>query len=463
MKAKACLAIILLAFAISGEPALSAVQSVSEKEKIAAVLTQSYPHLEALYRDIHSHPELAFQERRTAALLAREMRQLGFVVTEKVGGTGVVAIYRNGPGPVVLVRTEMDALPIREKTGLSYASNVQARWTEEPGKRLMPDAQDGRDAPVPTELGAFVSHACGHDIHMAWWVGTAQALVMLKGQWSGTLMFVAQPAEETLSGARAMLADGLFERFPKPDFAFTAHVIPLPAGSVLLKDGPALAAADNLSIRFHGRGGHGASPNSTIDPIMIGAHFANDVQAVISREKDPALPGVVTIGSFRAGEAANAIPDSAELRLTLRAAAPTVRAALLAGVLRTAKAVADMAGAPSPDVALLSSTGPTINDPALTARMALAMKDAFGPALITIPADANAGMASDDFSEWVEAGVPAVYFAIGGMSPAMLADYRARHQSPPVNHSAYFHPAPEPAIKTGVEVLALAVLMAAPR
>jgi amidohydrolase len=461
MTTKDKLAIALTILAFSGAPAVGGIDPVATKVEVDAILAKTYPHLEALYKDIHSHPELAFQETRTAALLATEMRHLGFTVTEKVGGTGIVAIYHNGSGPVVLVRTELDALPIEEETELPYASKVQIVWTQRPGVTLMSGQHDNGSRQMTVPSKTFVSHVCGHDSHMAWWVGTAETLLMLKSQWSGTLMFIGQPAEETLSGAKAMLADGLFTRFPKPAFGFAAHVAPLPAGSILLKDGTALSAADNLAITFLGRGGHGARPSDTIDPIVISAHFVSDVQAIISREKDSIQPGVITVGSFQAGTSANIIPDHADLKLTLRSTMPGVRAALRAGVLRTAKAVADMANAPTPEISLLSGTAPLINDAQLDAEEAAAMKSAFGDKFAFVPATEPAGMASEDFSELINAGMPSAYFTIGGTTAELMADYKAKGQPIPVNHSPYFHPAPEPTIKTGVEVLTLAVMMVA--
>src|SRR5690349_15647324 len=233
---------------------------------IESSVESDYPKLDALYKDIHAHPELAFQEEKTAAKLAAEMRALGFEVTEKVGKTGLVAIYKNGAGPTVMVRTELDALPMEEKTGLAYASHDKTTWV-------------GREV--------FVAHSCGHDIHMASWVGTAKTLVGLKDQWHGTLMFIAQPAEEIGAGAQAMLADGVFTRFPKPDFGFALHDGAFAYGSINYRVGIGSSNSDSLRIKFRGRGGHGAAPQNTIDPVMIASRFVVDVQSVISREKDP--------------------------------------------------------------------------------------------------------------------------------------------------------------------------------
>ena len=247
-------------------PAHAEMDVPALKAAIEKSFEADYPKLDALYKDLHAHPELAFQEVKTAAKLAAEMRALGFEVTEKVGRTGLVAIYNNGDGPTIMVRTELDALPMEEKTGLDYASKDKATW-------------NGKET--------FVAHSCGHDIHMASWVGTAKTLLGLKDQWQGTLMFIAQPAEEIVQGARAMLDDGLFTRFKKPDFAFALHAGGVPHGNLLYRIGVGSSIVDGLYIKFRGRGGHGAMPQATIDPIMIAARFIVDVQSVISREKDP--------------------------------------------------------------------------------------------------------------------------------------------------------------------------------
>jgi amidohydrolase len=322
-----------------------ASDAAATRAAIDAALAKDYPHLRAIYEDIHRNPELGFAETRTAAMLAKEMRSLGFAVNEKVGGTGIVAIYRNGPGPAVMVRTELDALPMEEKSGLPYASRAQTIWEEKP---------------------TFVAHACGHDSHMAMWVGAARALIAIKGQWSGTLMFIGQPAEEGLRGAKAMLDDGLFTRFPKPDVGFAAHVNPTAAGTFSIKEGLLTSASDAVEITFKGRGGHGSRPSATIDPVVIAARFITDVQTVISREKDAAEFGVITVGSIQAGTVANIIPDEARLKLTLRSYSPQVRSVLLAGVQRIARASADMANAPAPDIKVGAGANPVINDAVLS-------------------------------------------------------------------------------------------------
>src|SRR5438445_6437312 len=283
-------------------PAHAELDVINLRKAIETSIVSDYPKLDALYKDLHAHPELAFQEVKTAARLAADMRALGFDVTEKVGITGLVAIYKNGDGPTIMVRTELDGLPMEEKTGLDYASRDKTNW-------------NGREV--------FVAHSCGHDIHMASWVGTAKTLLGLKDRWSGTLMFIAQPAEEIVAGAKAMLEDGLFTRFPKPDFGFALHANGAFAyGAVLYTVGAGSSTADGLYIKFRGRGGHGAVPQATIDPVMMAARFVVDVQSVISREKDPTELGVVSIGSLHAGTAGNIIPDEAVLLGTIRTFKP---------------------------------------------------------------------------------------------------------------------------------------------
>jgi amidohydrolase len=394
-----------------------------------------YADLDVIYKDIHSHPELGFEEVRTAARLAADMRALGLQVTEKVGKTGVVALYRNGAGPTVMVRTELDALPMEEKTGLPYASKVKA-------------LSNGRDT--------FVAHSCGHDIHMASWVGSARVLVAMKDKWQGTLLFVAQPAEELVSGAKAMLADGLFTRFPKPDFAFALHTSPGPYGTIAYNVGAMTSNSDGLEITFKGRGGHGSAPDKTIDPIAIAAHFITDVQTVVSREKDPMEFGVVTIGAVQAGTVGNIIPDAATLRGTIRSYDPAVRDKLLSGVRRTANAVAMMAGAPAPDVALVEGGLAVVNSEAVVLRTEAVLKAAFGNKNVQRVPPITA---SEDFSAFVNEGVPSMFFFVGVSDPQQVAESMKPGGKPlPFNHSPFFAPVPEPSIKTSVQAMSLAVL-----
>jgi amidohydrolase len=373
---------------------------------------------------------------KTAAKLAAEMRALGFDVTEKVGKTGLVAIYKKGDGPTIMVRTELDALPMEEKTGLAYASHDKTTW-------------NGQET--------FVAHSCGHDIHMASWVGTAKTLVGLKDQWRGTLMFIAQPAEETVSGAKAMLADGVFTRFKKPDFAFALHDGPFGYGTLSYRVGIGSSNSDSLEITFHGRGGHGAAPQLTIDPVMIAARFIVEVQSVISREKNPTEFGVVSIGSIQGGTAENIIPDDVLLRGTIRTFKPEVRAKMLAGIERTAKAAAAMSDAPAPDIKITEGAKAVVNDPAVVAAAEKVLKAAFGDKIRTSPP----GTPSEDFSEFVNAGVPSMFFNIGVYEPERVAAAgNGTGPQLPSNHSPQFAPVPKPTIETGVKAMTLAVLSA---
>jgi amidohydrolase len=429
ISASACLAATLA-------PARAELDVAKLKASIETSVEADYPKLDALYKDIHAHPEVAFQEVKTAAKLAAEMRALGFEVTEKIGKTGLVAIYKNGEGPTILVRTELDALPMEEKTGLAYASHDKTDW-------------NGQET--------FVDHSCGHDIHMAAWVGTAKTLVGLKDRWRGTLMFIAQPAEETVSGAKAMIADGLFTRFKKPDFGFALHDGPFAYGTLNYRVGVGSSNSDSLEVTFHGRGGHGAAPQRTIDPVMIAARFIVDVQSVISREKDPTEFGVLSIGAIHGGTAENIIPDEVLIRGTVRTFKPEVRAKMLAGIERTAKAAAAMSDAPAPDIKITEGAKAVMNDAAVVETAVKVMKAAFGSKLIATPPVT----ASEDFSEFVDAGVPSMFFNIGVYEPERVAAARAgTGPQLPSNHSPQFAPVPKPTIETGVEAMTLAVLSA---
>jgi amidohydrolase len=417
-------------------PAQAELDVIRLKTAIETSVESDYPKLDALYKDIHTHPELAFQEVKTAARLAAEMRALGFEVTEKVGKTGLVAIYKNGDGPTIMVRTELDALPMEEKTGLAYASHDKTTW-------------NGRDT--------FVAHSCGHDIHMASWVGTAKTLLGLKDQWQGTLMFIAQPAEEADAGAKAMLADGLFTRFLKPDFGFALHDGPFAYGNIDYRVGVGTSNVDSLAIRFHGRGGHAAAPQETIDPVMIAARFIVDVQSVVSREKDPTEFGVLSIGMIHGGTSPTIIPDDVLLLGTVRSFRPEVRAKMLAGIERTAKAVALMADAPPPDIKITEGSKAVVNDAAVVETAAKVLTVAFGDKFNPAPPVT----ASEDFSEFVTAGVPSMYFNIGVYEPERVAAADNGTGPPlPPNHSPLFAPVPKPTIETGIEAMTLAVLSA---
>ena len=431
---KAAAAILLCA----AMPALGAsFDTAGSQKRITALLGTEYPALDALYKDLHAHPELAFQETRTAARLATEMRALGFEVTEKVGRTGIVAIYRNGKGPMVLVRTELDGLPMQEDSGLPYASRATAQY-------------NGAESSV--------AHSCGHDIHMSVWVGTAKSLLAMKDRWHGTLMFIGQPAEESVRGAKAMLQDGLFTRFGKPDFAFALHAMPAASNEVLYRSGAMTSNGSALEIRFNGRGGHGSNPSDTIDPVMMAGRFIVDVQGVVSREKDPAAFGVISIGAVQGGSAGNIIPDSVLLKGTVRSQSEEVHQKLFDGIRRTANAIAAMAGAPAPEILLDGGVKSVVNDAALTARTAAVFNAAFGEHARLMPTAWSGG---EDYTEFVNAGVPSLYFGLGIYDPARVAAARAGGAPLPANHSPRFAPeAPEPTIRTGVTAMSLAVLRA---
>jgi amidohydrolase len=433
--ARRVLAGAVLGLAAVAGPAV-ALDAVADKAAIDAEFAADWPRLEVLYKDIHSHPELAFQETRTAALLAAQMRALGFAVTEHVGRTGIVALYRNGPGPVVMVRTELDALPVEEKTGLPWASTAKQVW-------------EGHET--------FVDHACGHDIHMTAWVGTAKALLSMKDKWHGTLMFIGQPAEEAIGGARAMLDDGLLTRFPRPAVGFAQHVENGAYGTVHYKPGTYDSNADSFVIRFNGRGGHGSMPSSTIDPIVESARFVIDVQSVVSREKDAQQFGVITVGAIEGGSAGNIIPDHVLLRGTIRSYDADVRSRLKAGLVRTANAEATMSGAPAAQIDFTEGATAVVNDDALVARTEPVFKTAFGDKAVL---EKLPGAASEDYSEFILAGVPSFYWSLGGYDPAKVAEAKRTGVPLPVNHSPYFAPVAEPSVRTGVEAMTLAVMNA---
>ena len=427
----------LLALSFTVTAAQAAPDLAAANARLTALLDREYPSLEAIYRDLHTHPELGMQEMRTAGILAQQLRKTGFTVTENVGGTGVVAVLKNGDGPTFLVRADMDGLPMEEKTGLPYASKARATY-------------EGRDVPV--------MHACGHDTHIAYLIGVARALSDMRDSWSGTAVLIGQPAEEVLTGARAMLDDGLLTRFPRPDFGFAAHVGAAPAGVVAIKAGASSSASDSYSIIFHGRGGHGSMPAATIDPIPMAARFVTDVQTVISREKDPADFGVLTIGAINAGSAPNIIPDSAEVKVNLRSQSNEVRDLLKEGTARTARAVAAMGKAPEPTIRYLTGIGVLLNDEGMAEKARAALTPVFGEKLAYVPASEPGMSGSEDFSEYVDAGVPSIFFGIGGYDPAVLADLKAKGEPAPTNHSPFFAPLPEPSIRTAVSAIVLSVI-----
>jgi amidohydrolase len=408
----------------------SAQSASPPKTSLAEEVNSVYPQVQTLYMDLHEHPELSLKEVKTAAKLAARLGELGYEVTEKVGGTGVVGILRNGAGQTVMLRTELDALPVEEKTGLPYASTVHTK----------DDA--GHDVPV--------MHACGHDVHMAAWVGTATIMAQTKKDWHGTLVLVAQPAEERGMGAKNMVTDGLFTRFPKPDVGIALHTgNTLPAGKVGFTPEYAASNADTVNITIYGKGGHGASPDTTVDPIVIAARVILGLQTIVSREIKPGQPAVITVGYIQGGTKQNIIPDQVQLGLTVRSYTPEVRKHLLSGIERVAKAEAEAAAAPKPPlVQVVESADALYNDPKLAERMTQVLIQALGADNVVKEPPI---MASEDYSVFVEAGVPSFYFWLGVADPVKFKEAQASGVQLPSNHSPFFAPDMEPSLKTAVE------------
>ena len=405
---------------------------------VLAPLDHLYPQLDALYQDLHQSPELSRHEEKTAAKMADRLRGLGYEVTTKVGGNGVVGLLRNGKGPTVMLRTDLDALPVEEKTGLSYASKVTT----------LNDA--GVQVPV--------MHACGHDVHMTSWIGAATLLAQSKERWHGTVMMVGQPAEELVSGAAAMLADGLFKRFPKPDFVVGIHDTNLnPSGQVGYTPGFALANVDTVEITVFGKGGHGAAPHQTVDPIVIAARIVVALQTIVAREMNPLDPAVVTVGSIHGGTKSNIIPDEVKLQLTVRSYKDEVQKQLLAAIERIARAEAAAARAPKDPAVTVdrASAHATWNDPELTKRLAAALARSFGEANVV---ENRPVMGAEDFSEYGRAGVPAVQLWVGAIEAKRFAEAKAAGTLAPGMHSSLFAPDRERTIRTGVATFTLSAL-----
>lgn len=403
-----------------------------------AAIDALYPEMVALYQDLHRNPELAFQETRTAATLASRLESLGYDVTTGVGGTGIVALLRNGQGPTAMLRTELDALPVEEKTGVPFASRATARNAA------------GQVVPV--------MHACGHDLHMAAWVGSAAWMAGNRQRWKGTLMLVAQPAEETVSGAAAMLKDGLFTRFPKPDFVLGLHDDPtLPAGTIGYHAGFFRASMTAPVITIIGRGGHGAAPHRTVDPIVIAARTIVSLQTIVARENDPLEPLVVTVGSIHGGTQGNIIPDQVRMELSVRTYSEDVRKRVLSSIERIAKAEALAAGAPREPTMEFANAGigPVFNDPALTSRVATALRSAMGTDRVV---EMPALMTSEDFAEYGRAGVPAVLLHIGAVNAERLAEAKRTGAPVAATHSPEWLPELEPTLKGAIEAETAALI-----
>lgn len=413
--------------------------SPASADPILAGLAAVLPALEAAYKDIHAHPELSMQEHRTAGVAAKHLQGNGYEVTTGLGGTGVVGLLHNGDGPTVMLRADMDALPIREATGLHYASAVTA--------------DDGTGNLVP------VAHVCGHDMHVAWLMGATSLYSRQRDAWRGTLMAVFQPGEETAQGARAMIDDGLLERFPKPDVVLGQHVMVGPAGAVAGSAGPITSAADSLQIRLFGRGAHGSMPQASVDPIVMAASLVLRLQTIVSREIAATDAAVVTVGVLQAGTKENVIPDEALIKLNVRTFDEGVRKHVLEAIERIANAEAAASGAPRmPEITLLDSYPLNVNDKQASDRVAEALRRHFSADRVR---HAGPAPASEDFgcfgTMW---DAPSVYWFVGGTDPDVYAKAKSegRINDLPVNHSPHFAPVIHPTLQTGVEAMVVGAL-----
>ena len=429
-------------------PALAAVamplaaQSSTAQADLAASVERQLPSLTETYKHLHRNPELSRHEEQTAAFVAGELRKLGYTVTEHLGryadgmqGFGVVAVLENGPGPRLLIRTELDALPIEEKTGLDYASHVKT--TNEQGQLIS------------------VAHACGHDLHMTVLLGAARELAERKSEWHGTLMFIGQPAEEVAQGASAMLTDHLYERFGRPDFVLAEHdTNDVAAGSIAIKGGPLMASSTSINVTIRGIGGHGSAPQAGKDPIVLAAEFVLVAQTIVSRQINPQQPAVLTVGTIHGGTRSNVIPDEVTLSLSLRTYSLAERDQILADVRRTANGLAEAYGIPAdhmPTVTVIESTPVTFNDPALAERLRASAMAALGKDHVV---EARAIMASEDVDLFsLDGQIPAVMYWLGAADAGKLEESRKSGVPLPGLHSALFAPVYAPAIKTGVTAM----------
>lgn len=415
----------------------------AQADPLNQAIAADMPSLMTIYRDLHANPELSGEEVKTAAKLAVEARRLGYTVTEKVGGTGVVAVMKNGVGPVVMIRADMDGLPLEEKTGLPFASKVQAK------------TRQGNET--------FVMHACGHDTHMTGWVATARQMAARKNEWSGTLVMILQPAEETGEGAIAMLNDGLYTRFPKPDYALAFHdAAGAPAGYIGYSPGFALANVDSVDIQVRGVGGHGAYPHTTKDPIVLASRIVGALQTLVSRELDPQDPAVVTVGSFQAGTKHNIIPDDALLLLTVRSYSDETREKLLSGIARIARGEAISAGIPEDRLPIITTrddefTPATYNTPEFTEKMAQLFKSRFGKDRVQ---QSKPVMGGEDFSRFRRAdeNINSLIFWVGGVPMEQFTAAQKNGTGLPSLHSPHWAPEAEKVIATGAEALTVAAL-----
>ena len=428
--------------------ALLALNASAQQQSIDAMIARDLPSLLTTYKTLHAAPELSHREEKTSVFVAGELRKLGFTVTERIGkfqnaqwvSYGLVGVLKNGAGPTVLVRTELDALPVEEKTGVPFASQVKMK----------------NDA----GLEVSVMHACGHDIHMTSFLGTAKLLTELKDRWSGTLVMLGQPAEETGDGAEAMLRDNLYATIPKPDFAIALHDKPeVETGKVGYTPGYAMASATSIDIKIRGVGGHGSMPEATKDPVVVAAQVVMALQTIVSRENSPLDPAVVTVGSIHGGTRYNIIPDEVNLQLTVRTYKEDVRKRILASIERIVKGVATTAGIPedrAPEVRVSEGTGPLYNNPELVERLAGVFKKVLGEEnVVKVPPI----MASEDFGEFgLDQKIPTTLFWLGASQPDKVKAYRETGAPLPGLHSALFAPVPESTLRTGVKAMTSAVL-----
>ncbi len=425
-----------LTVAVATAGILLIAAATSRAEEPGAWVAGQVGALVKLYQELHRAPELSFEEEQTAARLAEELGKLKIEVTPHVGKQGVVGVFKNGPGPTVLIRTDLDALPVVEATGLPYASTVVKK-----------------DAAGNTR---GVMHACGHDIHITSLIGVARYLAANKGAWQGTVVFIGQPAEEIGGGALAMLDDGLFKRFPRPDFGLALHVdARLAAGKIGYRAGYALANVDSVDITMKGKGGHGAYPHTTIDPIVQAAHLIVDLQTIVSRENSPLEPAVVTVGSIHGGSKHNIISDKCHLQLTVRSYNAAVREKLLAAIKRKALAAAASAGAPEPVVEFSDAPPAMKNDERLVERLVPVFARVLGAGRV-VPVEPSMG--GEDFSQYGNAGVPIFMFRVGSVDAGRLEGYAARGEEPPSLHSPLYYPDPAETLATGITAMCAAVL-----
>jgi len=424
------------------------VTATADAQEVTALVDQQLPSLLTTYKSIHAAPELSHHEAQTSALLAEELRKAGYSVTERVGkypdgsqAYGVVGILKNGAGPTLLVRTDLDALPVTEDTGLPYASTVRSK------------------NPAGQDVG--VMHACGHDIHITTMIGVARNMAALKSQWHGTLMLIGQPSEETIDGAKAMMADHLYERFGRPDMAIALHDSNFAAGKVSVVSGPALASSTSINVTMRGVGTHGAAPEAGKDPIVMASEFVVALQTIVSRSIPPDQPAVVTVGDIHGGTKRNIIPDEVKMELTTRCYSEAVRQTIISGVDRTAKGIAIAAGVPEdrmPIVKVLDdeSTPATINDVEFSARLRKIFIAKLGAENVI---DRQAIMGSEDFGIFsMDHKIPAVIFWLGAYDPKKIAESERTGVALPSPHSPFFAPLPEPTLRTGVTVMTDAAL-----